>query len=44
MAEQGYEVTERRSRFNEKDIEPFRGRLLSYRRGTPMANAVPALQ
>ena len=32
MAAQGYEVTERRSRFNEKDVEPFRGRLLSYRR------------
>ena len=33
MQAQGYEVTEQRSRFNEKDIEPFRGRLLSYRRG-----------
>ena len=44
MAEQGYEVTERRSRFNEKDIEPFRGRLLSYRRGTPMTDAGPVLQ
>jgi predicted nicotinamide N-methyase len=44
MAEQGYEVTERRSRFNEKDIEPFRGRLLSYRRGTPKANPGLALQ
>ncbi|RZA32963.1 MAG: methyltransferase domain-containing protein [Lysobacteraceae bacterium] len=36
MATQGYEVSERRSRFDEKDTEPFRGRLLSYRRGTPM--------
>ena len=44
MAEQGYEVAERRSRFNEKDIEPFRGRLLSYRRGIPMASAGPVLQ
>jgi len=44
MAEQGYEVAERRSRFNEKDIEPFRGRLLSYRRGTPMITAGLALQ
>jgi predicted nicotinamide N-methyase len=44
MAEQGYEVTERRSRFNEKDIEPFRGRLLSYRRSTPKANPGLALQ
>lgn len=44
MAEQGYEVTERRSRFNEKDIEPFRGRLLSYRRGTPKNNTGPARQ
>ena len=34
MASQGYEVTEIRSRFDEKDCEPFRGRLLSYRRGT----------
>ncbi|MET0892579.1 MAG: methyltransferase domain-containing protein [Pseudoxanthomonas sp.] len=34
MQAQGYEVTEQRSRFNEKDIEPFRGRLLSYRRGS----------
>jgi len=33
MATQGYEVTEQRGRFNEKDVEPFRGRLLSYRRG-----------
>lgn len=44
MASQGYEVTEIRSRFDEKDSEPFRGRLLSYRRGIPMANAPRALQ
>lgn len=33
MALQGYAVDERRSRFDEKDEEPFRGRLLCYRRG-----------
>ena len=44
MASQGYEVTEIRSRFDEKDSEPFRGRLLSYRRGTPMAKAPEVLQ
>ena len=32
LAEQGYSVTEVRSRFNESDTPPFRGRLLSYRR------------
>jgi predicted nicotinamide N-methyase len=32
MREQGYSVDERRSRFDEKDQEPFRGRLLSYQR------------
>lgn len=32
LAEQGYSVTEVRSRFNENDTPPFRGRLLSYRR------------
>ncbi|MEZ5463592.1 methyltransferase [Dokdonella sp.] len=32
LAEQGYSVTEVRSRFNESDLPPFRGRLLSYRR------------
>ena len=42
MATQGYEVSERRSRFDEKDTEPFRGRLLSYRRGTPMTTALAA--
>jgi hypothetical protein len=44
MAAQGFGVTEKRSRFDEKDSEPFRGRLLSYRRGTPIANAPQALQ
>lgn len=44
MAAQGFGVTERRSRFDEKDSEPFRGRLLSYRRGTPIANAPQGLQ
>jgi predicted nicotinamide N-methyase len=29
---QGYTVTEKRSRFDENDVEPFRGRLLSYKR------------
>lgn len=38
MAAQGYAVTEKRSRFDEKDQEPFRGRLLSYRRGLPMSS------
>ncbi len=32
LALQGYAVTERRSRFNQDDVAPFRGRLLSYRR------------
>jgi predicted nicotinamide N-methyase len=32
LADQGYAVSEQRSRFNEADIAPFRGRLLSYRR------------
>ncbi|MBL0164015.1 MAG: SAM-dependent methyltransferase [Xanthomonadales bacterium] len=32
LAAQGYCVTEIRSRFNESDIPPFRGRLLSYQR------------
>lgn len=32
LAAQGYTVTEVRSRFNESDTPPFRGRLLSYRR------------
>ena len=34
LAAQGYDVTEQRSRFDERDIAPFRGRLLSYSRGT----------
>lgn len=29
---QGYSVSEQRSRFDERDVAPFRGRLLSYRR------------
>lgn len=32
LSKQGYSVTEVRSRFNESDTAPFRGRLLSYRR------------
>lgn len=32
LADQGYAVSEQRSRFNEADVAPFRGRLLSYRR------------
>jgi predicted nicotinamide N-methyase len=32
LGDQGYAVTEQRSRFDEADIAPFRGRLLSYRR------------
>lgn len=34
LATQGYHVTEHRSRFDEGDTAPFRGRLLSYSRGT----------
>lgn len=34
LAAQGYDVTEQRSRFDERDVAPFRGRLLSYSRGT----------
>lgn len=44
IAAQGFGVVEKRSRFDEKDSEPFRGRLLSYRRGTPIANAPQGLQ
>jgi predicted nicotinamide N-methyase len=32
LAGQGYGVSEQRSRFDETDVAPFRGRLLSYRR------------
>lgn len=32
LATQGYSVSEVRSRFNESDLPPFRGRLLSYQR------------
>ncbi len=39
MRAQGYSVSEHRSRFDEKDVAPFRGQLLSYRRGEPQTNA-----
>jgi predicted nicotinamide N-methyase len=42
LAEQGFSVTELRSRFDASDIAPFRGRLLSYHRGDIMANGLPA--
>lgn len=42
LVAQGYTVTERRSRFDEKDIAPFRGRLLSYRRSMPKQHAQAA--
>ncbi len=35
LAGLGYDVVEKRSRFDENDVLPFRGRLLSYRRGRP---------
>ena len=35
MLAQGYTASEQRSRFDERDVAPFRGRLLSYRRGAP---------
>jgi predicted nicotinamide N-methyase len=41
LARQGFSVAELRSRFDESDIAPFRGRLLSYRRGEVMADGVP---
>jgi predicted nicotinamide N-methyase len=41
LVEQGFTVTELRSRFDAADVAPFRGRLLSYRRGDVMANGVP---
>jgi 2-polyprenyl-3-methyl-5-hydroxy-6-metoxy-1,4-benzoquinol methylase len=34
MTGQGYEMIEERSRFDENDLPPFRGRLLNYRRGS----------
>ncbi|MDQ3230008.1 MAG: SAM-dependent methyltransferase [Pseudomonadota bacterium] len=37
MATLGFAVTEKRSRMNERDVAPFRGRLLSYSRGTALA-------
>lgn len=41
MAAQGYTATEQRSRFDEKDVEPFRGRLLSYRRDAALPAVAP---
>ena len=41
VAGQGFTACELRRRFNETDIAPFRGRLLSYRRGNVMADGVP---
>jgi predicted nicotinamide N-methyase len=41
LADQGFTVVELRSRFDARDMAPFRGRLLSYRRGDVMANGVP---
>lgn len=38
LALQGYSVDEQRSRFNESDDPPFRGRLLKYQRGLAAAN------
>ena len=32
LATQGYTVSEERSRFDARDVAPFRGRLLHYRR------------
>ena len=37
MTALGFVVSEQRSRMNEHDIEPFRGRLLHYSRGTSQA-------
>lgn len=42
LIRQGYAVTEKRSRFDEHDTAPFRGRLLSYRRGNVMINGIAA--
>ena len=41
VAGQGFVVSELRSRFDIADVAPFRGRLLSYRRGSVMANGIP---
>lgn len=41
LVSQGFSVVELRSRFDGSDIAPFRGRLLSYRRGEVMADGVP---
>ncbi|MEG3190913.1 class I SAM-dependent methyltransferase [Lysobacter sp. D1-1-M9] len=42
LAAQGYSVTELRSRFDERDQLPFRGRLLSYRRGASATDGLCA--
>lgn len=45
LADQGYAVSEERTRFHEEDVAPFRGRLLRYRRPaavSPSTAAVPA--
>jgi predicted nicotinamide N-methyase len=39
LAAQGYDVTEHRSRFDEADVAPFRGRLLSYSRSAASSSA-----
>ncbi len=41
LASQGFTVSELRMRFDAADVAPFRGRLLSYRRGRVMADGVP---
>ncbi len=43
LASQGFTVSELRSRFDETDVAPFRGRLLSYRRGNVIADGIPTL-
>jgi predicted nicotinamide N-methyase len=42
MQAQGFVVSEQRSRFNESDVEPFRGRLLCYRRDDASREAMMA--
>ena len=41
LASQGFMLTEVRCRFDAADTTPFRGRLLSYRRGALMAGGMP---
>lgn len=41
LADQGFTVIELRSRFDDADAAPFRGHLLSYRRGNVMMDGVP---